>query len=123
MGFNFNVFCLVAGESTRTHFIGYPLFPIKLFSMITLGYTISDRWIYYEEDYDAGGEVISIGLLGRKIASGSIYGSFFDIPIPGLYSIYEFHVGIIGFTGVRLGVLGYYFYFGSALFTSVDYLF
>jgi len=116
-----NVYCLIFGEGTNTYFIGVPLLPIKLFSMITLGYTTSGWFVYWEEDYDTDGELISVGLLGRKSASGYLQGDIFDIPIPRLSALYEYHVGVIGFTGISLGALGYHFYFGSSVFLNVDY--
>jgi hypothetical protein len=62
-----------------------------------------------------------VGLLGRKSASGYLQGDIFDIPIPRLSGGYFYHVGVIGFTGISLGALGYHFYFGSSVFLNVDY--
>jgi hypothetical protein len=119
--YGFNVYCLIFGEGTNTHFIGIPLIPIKLFSMITLGYTTHSWFIYYVKDYDTYGELFSVGLLGRKSASGYIQGDIFDIKIPRIDAWYHYHVGVVGFTGISLGVLDYHFYFGSAVFSWASY--
>ncbi len=98
----------------------FPLIPIKVFGMITIGYTTYARFIYDRNDYYTDGELISVGLLGRKSAIGYIQGDIFNIEIPGLGSTYSYHVGVVGFTGICLGAFGYHFYFGSAVISSAS---
>ena len=112
---DFNIFCLIVGGGDNIRFVGIPFIPIRVLNMIILGYT-RFAWPYTHTHY-TNGELLSVGLLGRKYVSGSIHGEIFDIKIPRLVGWYYYHVGVIGFTGISIGLLGEYFYFGSAVFS------
>lgn len=111
----FNIFCLIVGGGNNIRFVGVPFIPIRVLNMIILGYT---RFAWpYTDRYYTNGELLSVGLLGRKYVSGSLHGEIFDIKIPRLDGWYYYHVGVIGFTGISIGLFGDYFYFGSAVFS------
>ena len=112
-----NYVCLIVGMSFHTYFIGFPLFPFKLFSMVILG------WWTYNLVYGSGGNpaigwLLSIGLCGLKSIAGFFYGSILE---PELIYGLGCNIGIIGFTGLRLGLvgLGCFFYLGSALWVRI----
>jgi hypothetical protein len=110
-----NVFCLVAGMTSYTFFIGFPLFfPIKLFSIVTFGVWYNLWGPQYQY---AAGWVYSIGLFGFKHWNGAaFFGKIANIGHDLILS-----VGAIGFTGLRLGIPPLInFYIGSVVFLYIE---
>jgi len=119
-GYISNRFCLIVGISNNTHFFGFPLMlPIKLFSIVTLGYSQWWNFIYGSDYFPAEGGIVSFGLSGIQKHSGNMHGTMHEIEIPGFINDHVFHTGIIGFTGIRLRILDFRIYFGFALKLSL----
>jgi hypothetical protein len=113
---NSNVFCLIAGYTSYTYFIGFPLFlPIKIFSITTFGKT--QRWAGYYHEQPAEGWIICIGLSGFTSWTGPFLGGIFQFS----FNLWSYNVGMIGFTGIKLGFFGNNFYLGSSLRAKIYY--
>jgi len=115
-----NYVCLIVGMSFHTYFVGFPLFPFKLFSMVIFGWW-EDNLVYGWNPNPAVGWLLSIGLLGLKGVAGCFWGSILEWESL-LFGYIGWDIGITGFTGLRLGLigLGCFFYLGSAYHVKVN---
>ena len=87
--------------------------PLPLGHYIELGITYYNSSSGYEEFEPATGFVHTRGLNGEKIWNGSFYGI-----LPILENL-PFHIGVIGFTGIKILKNYSYSYLGSALWVKI----
>jgi len=93
--------------------------PVLLLSMIGLGEVLANpgyQWYYYP----ANGWIYTNGLNGVKNWSGDIFGdlnlaSSYEFDIPWIIFLWAYYPGILGFTGIKIGIaLSNSFYLGYA---------
>ena len=86
------------------------LLPLKLGGFMIYGniLNVGPGETYYNP---ANGWVYTIGLNGIKTWDGPIYGNILKIPL----GPFEYYLGAIGFTGIKISPFGSGFYLGSAL--------
>ena len=96
-------------------------FPLYLFGEFSIG----EVYKYYQGSdkyYPSTGTIFSLGMLGPRIYSGSFYGQIREIPTvqmsPVGYSIY--YSGILGFTGLNIGISGGNFLIGSCILVNLE---
>ena len=96
-------------------------FPLYLFGEFSIG----EVYKYYQGSdkyYPSTGTIFSLGILGPRIYSGSYYGQIREIPTvqmsPVGYSIY--YSGILGFTGLNIGISGGNFLIGSCILVNIE---
>jgi hypothetical protein len=96
-------------------------FPLYLFGECSIGEV---TYYYHGGDkyYPSTGTIFSLGILGPRIYSGSFYGQIREIPTvemsPVGYDIY--YSGILGFTGLNIGMSGGNFLIGSCLLIDIE---
>jgi hypothetical protein len=90
--------------------------PLPIGYEIGLGYWSSPMW--FPPHYSpAEGWVKTLGLNGKKIWEGEFFGK---LPIPGFLAyLAECYTGVLGFTGLKIGLFDSHFYMGSALWVKI----
>jgi hypothetical protein len=116
--YDYNFFCYVQGNTSRTFFRGIPLlsliyssfWPLSFLNLVGFGHPAS----FEQMEMPATGNLYSAGLLGIKKWTGEFVGAF---NIPMLVSTCP---GILGFTGIKIYLGGeQYLFFGHAIIVKI----
>jgi len=90
--------------------------PLSIGYKIGLGYWSSPMWGFPHYS-PAEGWVKTFGLNGKKIWEGEFFG---QLPIPSFLAyLAECYTGVLGFTGLKIGLFDSHFYMGSALWVKI----
>jgi hypothetical protein len=95
------------------------IFPFYLFGEFCIGQTYKFLQGGYEY-YPSTGTIFSLGMLGPRIYSGSFYGQIRSYGPYGFAVGYDtYYSGILGFTGLNIGISGGNFLMGSCLLINL----
>jgi hypothetical protein len=92
------------------------IFPWYLFSEFGIGYLYKEWDMTWWREHPSTGTIVSLGLFGLKTYSGSFYGQIRSIHQDHIITGFAIQAsGILGFTGLKIRMLGNNFLIGSCL--------